>query len=165
MVLTTGPTYTCLALWKHHVNLLLQSFRSVSSDLHLHHQCFISADEDPSLRIESSAIINICGVSSKLNKYIVFTMQTYKKLRTNIVQNEVLHRTNKYNYCILYNNAFKRLSNLIGCKPSVSRGYTDDVTKCFNAWTFCKIHHIYCNFSFKIVENICITYNTIAILH
>ena len=25
---------TCLALWKHHVNLLLQSFRSVSSDLH-----------------------------------------------------------------------------------------------------------------------------------
>ena len=26
--------YTCLALWKHHVNLLLQSFRSVSSDLH-----------------------------------------------------------------------------------------------------------------------------------
>ena len=35
--------YTCLALWKHHVNLLLQSFLS------------------------------------KLNKYIVFTMQTYKK--------------------------------------------------------------------------------------
>ena len=29
--------YTCLALWKHHVNLLLQSFRSVSSDLH---QCY-----------------------------------------------------------------------------------------------------------------------------
>ena len=27
-------TYTCLALWKHHVNLLLESFRSVSSDLH-----------------------------------------------------------------------------------------------------------------------------------
>ena len=25
---------TILALWKHHVNLLLQSFRSVSSDLH-----------------------------------------------------------------------------------------------------------------------------------
>ena len=31
-------------------------------------------------RIESSAIINLRGVSTKLNKYIVFTMQTYKKL-------------------------------------------------------------------------------------
>ena len=40
----------------------------------------ISTDEDPSLRIESSAIINLRGVSTKLNKYIVFTMQTYKKL-------------------------------------------------------------------------------------
>ena len=37
-------------------------------------------DEDPSLRIESSAIINLRGVSTKLNKYIIFTMQTYKKL-------------------------------------------------------------------------------------
>ena len=27
-------TSSCLALWKHHVNLLLQSFRSVSSDIH-----------------------------------------------------------------------------------------------------------------------------------
>ena len=25
-----------------------------------------------------------------------------------------------------------------------------------NAWNFCKIYHIYCNFSLKIVENICI---------
>ena len=40
----------------------------------------ISTDEDPSLRIESSAIINLRGASTKLNKYIVFTMQTYKKL-------------------------------------------------------------------------------------
>ena len=39
----------------------------------------ISTYEDPSLRIESSAIINLRGVSTKLNKYIVFTMQTYKK--------------------------------------------------------------------------------------
>ena len=37
------------------MNLLLQSFRSVS------------ADEDPSLRIESFAIINLGGVSTKLN--------------------------------------------------------------------------------------------------
>ena len=41
----------------------------------------IIPDEDPSLRIESSAITNLRGVSTKLNKYIVFTMQTYKKLR------------------------------------------------------------------------------------
>ena len=44
-----------LALWK----------RSISSDLH---------------RIESSAIINLRVLSTKLNKYIVFTMQMYKKL-------------------------------------------------------------------------------------
>ena len=30
--------------------------------------CIISTDEDPSLRIESSAIINLRGVSTKLNK-------------------------------------------------------------------------------------------------
>ena len=40
----------------------------------------ITTDEDPSLRIESSAVINLRGVSTKLNKYIVFTMQTCKKL-------------------------------------------------------------------------------------
>ena len=57
-------------MWKHHVNLLLQSFRSVSSDLHqYYYTSIISTDEDPSLRIESSAIINLRGVSTKLNKY------------------------------------------------------------------------------------------------
>ena len=56
--------YTCLALWKHHVNLLLQSFQIVVLLL-----LFISNDEDPpSLRIESSATINLRGVSTKLNK-------------------------------------------------------------------------------------------------
>ena len=35
----------------------------------------ISTDEDPSLRIESSAIINLRGVSTKLNKYdVVFSL-------------------------------------------------------------------------------------------
>ena len=29
-----------------------------------------STDKDPSLRIESFAIRNLCGVSTKLNKYI-----------------------------------------------------------------------------------------------
>ena len=32
----------------------------------------ISTDEDPSLRIESSAIINLRGVSTKLNKYNLY---------------------------------------------------------------------------------------------
>ena len=40
----------------------------------------ISTDEDPSLRIKSFAMINLRGVSTKLNKYIDFTMQTYKNL-------------------------------------------------------------------------------------
>ena len=40
----------------------------------------ISTDEDPGLRIESSAIINLRGVSTKLNKYIVFITQTYKNI-------------------------------------------------------------------------------------
>ena len=31
--------------------------------------CIISTDENPSLRIESFAIINLRGVSTKLNKY------------------------------------------------------------------------------------------------
>ena len=46
----------------------------------------ISTDEDPSLGIESSAIINLRGVSTKLNKYIVFTMQTYKKLKIQTIE-------------------------------------------------------------------------------
>ena len=42
----------------------------------------ISTDEDPSLRIESSAIINLRGVSTKLNKYnnyivSLFTADTF----------------------------------------------------------------------------------------
>ena len=36
----------------------------------------ISTDEDPSLRIESSAVINLRGVSTKLNMYVVITVQT-----------------------------------------------------------------------------------------
>ena len=52
---TKFSNITSLALWKHRVNLLLQSFRSVSSDLH---QC---------LRIENFAVINLRGVSTKLN--------------------------------------------------------------------------------------------------
>ena len=42
----------------------------------------ISTDADPSLRIDSFAIINLRDVSTKLNRYIVFTMQRYKELIT-----------------------------------------------------------------------------------
>ena len=35
---------------------------------------YYSTDEDPSLRIESSAITNLRGVSRKLNKYICITI-------------------------------------------------------------------------------------------
>ena len=39
----------------------------------------ISTDEDPSLRIESSAIINLRGVSTKLNKYtLTFILRRLK---------------------------------------------------------------------------------------
>ena len=40
----------------------------------------ISTDEDPSLRIESFAMITLRGVSTKLYFYVILTMQTYKEL-------------------------------------------------------------------------------------
>ena len=73
--------YIIVCLWKHHVNLLLQSFRSVSPDqsndasqqittlLYTKRACelnkshIISTDEDPGLRIESFAVIHLRGVS------------------------------------------------------------------------------------------------------
>ena len=56
----------------------------------------INTDEDPSLRIESSAIINLRGVSTKLDKYIVFTMQTYRKLSVCTPLHTVLEQCSKY---------------------------------------------------------------------
>ena len=46
-------------MWNDHVTLLSQSFRSVDIT--------INTDEDPSLGIESSAIINLRGVFTKLH--------------------------------------------------------------------------------------------------
>ena len=57
-----------------------------------------STDEDPSLRIESFAIINLRGVSTKLNKYIVFTMQTYKKLNKFVL----CHKLYYYKFLVLF---------------------------------------------------------------
>jgi hypothetical protein len=49
----------------------------------------ISTDEDPGLRIESFAVINLRGVST--NKTIIYfiAMQTYKELNEKII-NEIL---------------------------------------------------------------------------
>ena len=45
----------------------------------------LALHEDPSLRIERFAIINLPGVSTKLNKYIAFTMQAYQELKAYMV--------------------------------------------------------------------------------
>ena len=47
----------------------------------------VSTDEDPSLRIESSAIINLRGVSTKLNKYINNWSQLSICMRTALDRN------------------------------------------------------------------------------
>ena len=44
----------------------------------------IRTDEDPSLRIESSAIINLRGVSTKLNKYKVYMLAWAAGLETEL---------------------------------------------------------------------------------
>ena len=48
----------------------------------------ISTDEDPSLRIESSAIINLRGVSTKLNKYKVCSVVKLTNLMSNKTEHE-----------------------------------------------------------------------------
>ena len=57
------------------------SIRKLASSSVLIISIIISTDEDPSLRIESSAIINLRGVSTKLYFNLIFTMQTYKELK------------------------------------------------------------------------------------
>ena len=52
---TTCLESSNIILWEHNASLASQSFRSVSTDL------IISTDQDPSLRIESFAIINLRG--------------------------------------------------------------------------------------------------------
>ena len=49
------------------------SIRKLGSSSVLIIPSIISTDDDPSLWIESSAIINLRGVSTKLNKYIIST--------------------------------------------------------------------------------------------
>jgi hypothetical protein len=42
--------------------------------------CIISTDEDPGLRIESFAVINLRGVSTNKTIICFIAMQTYKEL-------------------------------------------------------------------------------------
>ena len=66
--------------YKNKISYHLTIIISNNNKLIINIMIIISTDEDPSLRIESFAIMNLRGVSTKLNKCIVFTMQTYKEL-------------------------------------------------------------------------------------
>ena len=57
------------------------SIRKLESSSELIISIIISTDEDPSLRIESFAIIKLRGVSTKLFLNLIFTMQTYKEFK------------------------------------------------------------------------------------
>jgi hypothetical protein len=80
-------------LWKHHVNILLQSFNSIrkpgsSSVLIIcknNNQIWhiITTDEDPGLRIESFAVINLRGASTN-KKYHMFYRQCISTKNLNI---------------------------------------------------------------------------------
>ena len=59
---------------------------------------FISTDEDPGLRIESFAVINLRGVST--NKTIIYfiAMQTYKELIQVVLCNTVVKTKDKFHW-------------------------------------------------------------------
>ena len=61
--------------------LFLAILFNIKTELFLYLLSFVET-----LRKFIIAIINLRGVSTKLNKYIVFTMQTYKKLRTIFIE-------------------------------------------------------------------------------
>jgi hypothetical protein len=63
----------------------------------------ISTDEDPGLRIESFAVINLRGVST--NKTIIYfiAMQTYKELNIEMVECMVFGKRAKNSRCIHHN--------------------------------------------------------------
>ena len=73
----------------------------------------ISTDEDTSLRIESSAIINLRGVSTKLNKYIIVCIRNII-LR---IRNIIVHIRNIIvrirNTIVLICNIIVRIRNII----------------------------------------------------
>jgi hypothetical protein len=53
----------------------------------------ISTDEDPGLRIESFAVINLRGVSTNKTIIYLIAMQTYKELKnTNSLRKDILQK-------------------------------------------------------------------------
>ena len=75
----------------------------------------ISTDEDPSLRIESSAIINLRGVSTKLNKYISFLS---KVLKLNLIYGLTFGDSKKTNFPVNDTVAFSQAFQFIVLKIS-----------------------------------------------
>ena len=73
---------------EHHISIMLKHGLFFKMDFKSR---IISTDEDPSLRIECSAIINLRGVSTKLNKYI----HVYLNIPTFLLN---LSKYNNYRY-------------------------------------------------------------------
>ena len=90
----------------------------------------ISTDEDPSLRIESSAIINLRGVATKLNKYM-FSKATsesssrkleelgHNKVAPRSHRNNVLVSKTSFNFCIHFFLQFRTRLEQIHRNPLV----------------------------------------------
>ena len=58
----------------------------ITAKLHI-----ICTDEDPGLRIESFAVINLRGVSTNKTIICFIAMQTYKELKTNTLTKKTVH--------------------------------------------------------------------------
>ena len=74
----------------------------------------ISTDEDPSLRNESSAIINLRGVSTKLNKY-KFALKTLINYHQIFVLKEFYIISVTYNFGCMASISMKTFSSF--CTP------------------------------------------------
>ena len=66
--------------------IAMQTYKELITDLYGEciHSAFISTDEDPGLRIESFAVINLRGVSTNKTIIYLIAIQTYKELITNL---------------------------------------------------------------------------------
>ena len=93
-----------------------------SSVLIITHELIISTDEDPSLRIESSAIINLRGVSTKLCFNLIFTIQTYMELVTScqkVVPNTTFSVCNVKQCALFFSKPCWALARLCYISPKV----------------------------------------------
>ena len=79
-------SYECsddVKLYSQYISQQIATLLYIKRACELNKSHIISTDEDPGLRIESFAVINLCGVST--NKTIIYfiAMQTYKELILN----------------------------------------------------------------------------------